>query len=125
MHDKIENLKKQKILFVEDEENLRQIISDTFTKIGVEFDTASNGLEGFEMIKNGEYDLVVTDINMPLMNGLDMVEKVKNELHFDIPVFIMSAHTCKEYTEKAQELGVQNYMMKPFDFINFINLATK
>ena len=57
------------------------------------------------------------------MNGLDMVQKIREDLKLDIPVYIMSAHTEDKYVARAKELNVENYIMKPFDFINFINLT--
>jgi len=68
--------------------------------------------------------MVITDINMPVMNGLEMIEKLK-ENNIDLPVIIMSAHTELEYQNKAKELGVNNYLLKPFDFIKFINLIVE
>ena len=123
MLEKIEKIKKLHILFVEDEKDLRNIITNTFTKLQVNFDTAENGEIALEKIKTNHYDLIVTDINMPIMNGLELLKIIREELKMDIPVYIMSAHTNKEYTNKAKELGVNNYIMKPFDFIKFINMT--
>lgn len=123
MKEKIEKLKALKILFVEDEKNLREIIGETFTKLEVQFDTAENGQVALAMIKDYPYDLVVTDINMPIMNGLDLIENIRNTLDLHIPVYIMSAHTEQRYVDRAKELEVENYIMKPFDFIKFINMT--
>jgi CheY-like chemotaxis protein len=123
LKEKIEKLKALKILFVEDEKNLREIIGETFTKLEVQFDTAENGQIALEMIKEHPYDLVVTDINMPVMNGLDLIENIRNTLDLHIPVYIMSAHTEQRYLDRAKELEVENYIMKPFDFIKFINMT--
>jgi YesN/AraC family two-component response regulator len=123
LKEKIEKLKALKILFVEDEKNLREIIGETFTKLEVQFDTAENGQIALEMIKEKSYDLVVTDINMPVMNGLDLIENIRNTLDLHIPVYIMSAHTEQKYIDRAKELEVENYIMKPFDFIKFINMT--
>jgi YesN/AraC family two-component response regulator len=123
LKEKIEKLKALKILFVEDEKNLREIIGETFTKLEVQFDTAENGQIALEMIKEHPYDLVVTDINMPVMNGLDLIENIRNTLDLHIPVYIMSAHTEQRYIDRAKELEVENYIMKPFDFIKFINMT--
>jgi YesN/AraC family two-component response regulator len=123
LKEKIEKLKALKILFVEDEKNLREIIGETFTKLEVQFDTAENGQVALAMIKDYPYDLVVTDINMPIMNGLDLIENIRNTLDLHIPVYIMSAHTEQRYVDRAKELEVENYIMKPFDFIKFINMT--
>ncbi|PLY07883.1 MAG: hypothetical protein C0625_04040 [Arcobacter sp.] len=124
MQEKIDKLKSLKILFVEDEEDLIEIITDTLIKINANFLTAKNGEEALKIIKKEvNIDVIVTDINMPVMNGLLMIEKLRNNNN-DIPVIIMSAHTENEYIDRAKELGVDNYLLKPFDFIKFIDIVT-
>jgi YesN/AraC family two-component response regulator len=124
MQEKIEKLKSIKILFVEDEEDLCNIISDTLSKLQANFETAQNGQMALDRFnESGDFDLIVTDINMPVMNGLELIKNVR-EVNTDIPVIIMSAHTEPEYIKSAEELGVENYLLKPFDFIKFINLVS-
>lgn len=124
MQEKIEKLRGLKLLFVEDEEDLLSIISDALTKLKADYLTATNGVEALEILeKNPDIDAVVTDINMPYMNGLDMIRNMK-EKGLDMPIIIMSAHTEKEYVLKAKEYGVDEYLLKPFDFIKFIELIT-
>jgi len=124
MHEKIEKLRSLKLLFVEDEKDLLSIISDALTKLQANFLTANNGFEALELLKkNPDIDVIITDINMPIMNGLDMIKNIANEdLH--IPIIVMSAHTEEEYIMKAKEYGVREYLLKPFDFIKFIELIT-
>jgi YesN/AraC family two-component response regulator len=125
MQEKIAKLKSIKILFVEDEEDLANIISDTLTKLQANFDTAANGQIALDKFnQNNDYDLIVTDINMPVMNGLELIKNVR-DVNTQIPVIIMSAHTEPEYIKSAEELGVDNYLLKPFDFIKFINLVSQ
>ncbi|MCK5293031.1 MAG: response regulator [Arcobacteraceae bacterium] len=122
MQAKIAKLKEIKILFVEDEVDLITIISDTLSKLGANFVTAHNGEEGLEALaQNDDIQLVVTDINMPVMNGIEMIRQIR-ESGSDIPCIIMSAHTEPEYLKSADELNVTDYILKPFDFIKFINL---
>lgn len=124
MQEKIERLRELKLLFVEDEEDLLQIISDALNKLQSNFLTATNGVEALEVLKdNPDIDAVITDINMPYMNGLDMIKEIKDG-GSTIPIIVMSAHTETEYIEKAKELGVNEYLLKPFDFIKFIELIT-
>jgi len=124
MQEKIDKLKLLKILFVEDEEDLIEIITDTLTKINANFLTAKNGKEALEIFeKESDIDVIVTDINMPVMNGILMIEELRNNNN-DIPIIVMSAHTESDYIERAKELGVDNYLLKPFDFIKFIDIVT-
>lgn len=123
MQTKIAKLKEIKILFVEDEVDLITIISDTLSKLGANFITANNGKEGLKALEeNDDIQLVVTDINMPIMNGIDMIKQIRAN-GSDIPCVIMSAHTEPEYLKSAESLKVKDYILKPFDFIKFINLV--
>lgn len=125
MQNKIAKLRTIKILFVEDESDLITIISDTLSKLGANFLTARNGAEGLEVLKNNsDIQLVVSDINMPVMNGIEMIRHIR-EGGSDIPCVIMSAHTEPEYLKSADELNVTDYILKPFDFIKFINLVSE
>ena len=124
MHHRIEKLRGLKLLFVEDEEDLLSIISDALTKLHANFLTANNGIEALSLLReNPDIDVIITDINMPLMGGLDMIKNIVDQ-DIDIPIIIMSAHTETEYIQKAQEYGVSEYLLKPFDFIKFIELIT-
>lgn len=123
MQEKINKLRQLKILFVEDEEDLLSIISDALTKLQANFVTATNGVKALEVIDaNSDIDLIVTDINMPHMNGLELLKELSDK-GMKIPVIIMSAHTETEYINKAKEYGVTEYLLKPFDFIKFIDLV--
>ena len=125
MQEKIAKLKEIKILFVEDEDDLINIISDTLTKLQANYVTARNGKEAIEVLgSNPDIDLVVTDINMPIMSGLELIEEVR-KTNKEIPFVIMSAHTEPEYIKSAEALGITDYLLKPFDFIKFINLVAE
>ncbi len=123
MQNKISKLKSVKILFVEDEQDLITIISDTLGKLQANFITANDGKEALEVLsQHNDIDLIVTDINMPIMNGLELIEEVR-KTNKELPFVIMSAHTEPEYIKSAEQLGVTDYLLKPFDFIKFINLV--
>ncbi|AXH08907.1 two-component system response regulator [Malaciobacter halophilus] len=124
MQEKIIELRKLKLLFVEDEDDLINIITDTLNKLEANFLTAQNGQEALEIIEaNDDLDAVITDINMPILNGLEMIQILK-EKKPDLPIIVMSAHTEIEYIDKAKEFGVKDYLLKPFDFMKFIELIT-
>ncbi len=125
MQQKIQKLRELKLLFVEDEEDLITIIEDTLRKLQSNFLTARNGEEALKVLENNtNIDAVITDINMPLMNGIELIEQM-NKRGLNIPVIVMSAHTEAEYIDKAKALGVKNYLLKPFDFIKFIDLIVE
>ena len=123
MQEKIAKLQQFKLLFVEDEEDLINIISATLVKLRANFVTARNGQHALEVLdKNNDVDVIITDINMPIMNGLDMIKAIRNsnKPYKDVQIIIMSAHTETEYLDSAKALGIEEYLLKPFDFMKFI-----
>ncbi len=77
MKKKIKKVKKFKLLFVEDEEDLMEIITDTLNKLEANFLSARNGEEALAVIeKNSDIDLIITDLNMPVMNGFTMAKEL-------------------------------------------------
>ena len=123
IQDKIASIKKFKILFVEDEKDLQTIVSGTFSKIGFDFLVAGDGKEALEIIsKDKEIRLLIKEINMPIMNGLDLIKEAK-KISPSMKVIIMSAHNEEEFVRKASDLGVDDYLIKPFDFMKFIDIA--
>lgn len=112
-------LKDQRVLFVEDEELAREKLAKLLTKLFKEVVLASNGLEGFEKfqkskITNERIDLIISDINMPIMNGLEMLEKIR-EIDSFIPLIFTTARSETDNLLKAIDLNVSNYIIKPID----------
>ena len=118
---KIENLKKLTIIFVDDEIEIIEIISDTLTKLNVNFFVAYNGEEALNLINTHKIDLLVTDINMPIMDGIRLIEILRDNNN-NMDCIIMSAYTEKKYKDKAKVLNVKKYITKPFDFIEFLDV---
>lgn len=124
MQEKIAEIRKLKLLFIEDEEELLKIICDALQKLGINYLTATNGKEGLEVLaKNSDIDVIITDINMPIMNGLEMIKEL-NKQGSKIPIVVMSAHTEEEYIDEAKVQGISEYLLKPFDFIKFIDIMS-
>ncbi|ECP5965882.1 response regulator transcription factor [Campylobacter jejuni] len=102
------------ILVVEDEiktrESLINVLSERFSKvIG-----AQNGDEGLKKFKKFKPDLVITDIAMPIMDGLDMAREIK-EISDDVPIVVLSAYSEKERLLRSIDIGIDKYLIKPID----------
>ena len=102
------------LLFVEDNETLRLLYNRLLSKRVKQFFVAEDGKEGLEIYKKFKPDMVITDISMPIMDGLEMIKCIK-EIDFDIKVVVMSAYSIKEYFLEAIDLGVNGYLIKPVD----------
>ncbi len=85
---------------------------------------AKNGRDGLNKFKQFEYDIIFTDIHMPIMDGLSMIEHIRN---FDknIPIVVFSAYDNTEYLLKSIELNVDSYILKPFNFDEFQKIVKK
>jgi len=120
MLDKIKKLKELKILFVEDECDITDVISDTLLKLEVEFYICINGKEALEILKNHEISLIVTDINMSVMDGIEFLKIVRKDNN-NVDCIVMSAYTEDKYKQIAKDLGVKEYITKPFNFTEFLD----
>lgn len=119
-----EAAKDLSVLYVEDDQELRQ---NTFRLLSSFFplvDTAENGLEGLENFKKRGYDLIITDINMPLMNGVKMVREIKKDNPRQI-IIVISAHDEARYLLELINLGVEHFVLKPLDLSLFLTVIEK
>lgn len=101
-----------KILYVEDNQALRQNAAKLLEKFFDHVDVAEDGLVALELFKKHRYPIIITDIKMPNMNGLKLAKNVK-QIEPDTKVIIMSGHDEKEYLIKAIEIGIFRYLKKP------------
>lgn len=106
------------VLIVDDSETVRQIIIKTLDLAGVavnEIHQASNGREALDLLAGQWVDLVFSDINMPVMNGIEMIEKMKaDDVLKTIPVVVVTTEGSKARVEQLKEKGVAAYVRKPF-----------
>ena len=110
---------EQKLLIVDDEAHIRMLLEQTLEELeddGVNFFSAQNGEEAFEIIKNEKPQLVFLDVMMPKMNGMEVCRKVKKELGLgDVYIVLLTAKGQELDRQKGQEVGADLYMTKPFD----------
>lgn len=108
------NFDNIKILIVDDEELLREILSESFSMYGALVDSAEGGITALEKIQQNNYDLVITDLRMPLGDGLNLIENI-NKLQIPIPkLFVCSAYNDLT-PEKISEMNILKIFVKPFD----------
>ncbi|UQD56516.1 response regulator transcription factor [Flavobacterium sp. K5-23] len=104
-----------KIVIAEDEEMLLKAMEFKLLKEGFEVIACSNGEEAMEQIVSQNPDIIITDIMMPIVNGLEIVKKVKMELKLTIPIIILSSVGFENTVEEAFALGVDDFITKPFN----------
>ena len=113
-----------KVLYVEDDDRLRE---DTTRLLGTFFDsidTAPNGKVGLDKYKEGSYDIVISDLRMPIMDGIEMIKNIK-AIKQEQCVIITSAHDESHYLMELINAGIDYFLLKPLDIKSFITVLGK
>ena len=111
----------KRILIVEDSPTMRALLNSALEglEIPVKITEASSGFEALRQLPRGPFDLIVTDINMPDINGLELVSFAKsNSAYRSIPLIIVSTEGAEKDRARGIELGADAYLVKPFDAEN-------
>lgn len=111
-------LKGKKFLVVEDNEVNQKLVTYVLKKVGGTVDIAHNGRMAIDLLENktAHYDLIIMDIQMPVMDGYEATEYIRTVLQLQIPIIAMTATALKGDQEKAEQVGMNEFMLKPFDF---------
>jgi len=121
----IELIKTLKVLYVEDEIALRDITSSSIESIIKELVVADNGKEGLEKFQNEEFDLIITDLSMPVMDGISMIKEIR-KLNQTIPIVVTTAFGSQnEEVAKLEKIGMSAYIMKPVDVMKLLQTIDK
>ncbi len=126
MINNISILKNITILYAEDEKDLREVTHQILKGFTKKQYVAQNGQEGLELFKQyeNEIDLIITDVNMPILNGLDMVKEIK-KININIPIIVATAFSNKEYLLEAIDIGVDKYVLKPIDIAKLLQVMSQ
>jgi two-component system, chemotaxis family, chemotaxis protein CheY len=120
-----------RILLVEDSASTRSFVrsaleSTTLRSQGLEIVEASSGFDALRLLPRGSYDLVITDINMPDINGLELVQFIRrSDRHRLVPLLIISTQSSDRDKERALSLGADSYLVKPFSAEALMASVTK
>ncbi|MFY9607156.1 MAG: response regulator [Blastocatellia bacterium] len=118
------------LLVVDDSATFRQLLCMSLQRVdGISRDDimeASDGADALEKVKSNSFDLVLTDIRMPRMDGLEFVRQVRTELHRqDLPIIIISTKGAEEDIELGMTLGASGYLSKPISMTRLKELVTR
>ena len=105
-----------KVLIVDDMSTMRRIIKNIFKQLGfTNMDEAENGQQALEKLRAQPFGFVVSDWNMPVMSGIDLLRSIRADTALkDLPVLMVTAEAQKEQVMEAVQAGVSNYIVKPF-----------
>jgi two-component system chemotaxis response regulator CheY len=105
----------QKILVVDDSASIRESVSFILNQNGYEVDTADDGQQGLDKLKVNEYQLVITDVNMPNLDGIGMIEQLRQlDKNKFIPVLVLTTESQGSIMEKGKSAGATGWIVKPF-----------
>lgn len=109
-----------KILVVDDSESYRNDLKELLESQNYDCVTAKNGKEGLELFKkHSDFALIITDINMPIMTGFQMCQRIK-EISQSTPIIALSSGNLSNLKDKAKQAGVYAWIVKPFDQEEFL-----
>jgi DNA-binding response OmpR family regulator len=103
-----------KILVCEDDQMMMKALEHKLKSEGYEVDLAMDGSQAAEKINLIKYDLIMTDLLMPFVGGLELINKIRNELHLTIPIIVLSTLSNEDSIIEAFKLGADDYITKPF-----------
>ncbi len=101
-----------RIMIIEDDEEMRSLLKDFFEEEGFETDSVTNGADALKVLSRDPFDLVITDVRMPGLSGLDILPKVRG-LKPETPIIVVTAYGSEEVRRKSLERGATSFLEKP------------
>lgn len=116
-----------KVLIVEDSPTMRQLIVFALKRLrGLNIVEANDGVDGLKKLSSEKFDLIFTDINMPIMDGLKLVSLVRNDAGYkQVPIVIITTEGASEDRERALALGANDYITKPIQTTQILDVARR
>jgi len=103
------------ILICEDNRLAKKTLSVVIERMGYETETAEDGIEALRLLQEKVYDLIIVDIHLPYHSGLEIVKYLRSDLKKKTPVLIVTAFSDHQVQQQAGELGINGYIVKPFN----------
>ena len=118
-------MSEYKVLIVEDSPTMRQLISFALKRLrGIRIVEANDGVDGLKKLSAEKFDLILTDINMPIMDGLKLVSLVRNDATYrTTPIVVITTEGAQEDRERALALGANDYITKPIQPNRILDVA--
>jgi DNA-binding response OmpR family regulator len=106
-----------RILVVEDNQGIAEMLYDYFERLDYQLDYASDGLMGFNLASTNPYDIILLDLMLPQMDGLEVCRKLREEAKISTPILMLTARDTLEDKVKGLESGADDYLVKPFEIL--------
>jgi len=113
-----------KILYVDDDPNMQKMVELFMRKSKYNLSSAKNGRSALKMLENNSYDLIITDVQMPELDGLSLIEEIKKQ-KIKVPVIIVSAFGQESISDKGLKKGAVKILRKPFESKQLFDVIEK
>lgn len=115
-----------RVLTVDDSRTILAMLRHTLGNAGFEVLQAEDGQQGLDVLKNNDVDVVITDINMPVMDGIEFIRNVRaTGLHASLPILILTTETSQDKREQGKAAGGTGWIVKPFDPDKLISVINR
>ncbi len=105
-----------RILAIDDSRTMREMLRNSLGTAGFDVHVAEDGQEGIEQLAQLQPDVIITDINMPRLDGFGVIEAVRQSLHRpDLPILVLTTESAADLKERARRSGATGWIVKPFD----------
>lgn len=116
----------KKVLVVDDSETIRQHVAEALTRVGFEVVEASDGAAGLQRVSQHEFSMIILDVNMPLLNGMEMLERLKQDPKTaGIPVLMLTTEAQRSMIERARRNGAKAWLIKPIKVESLVSTVNK
>jgi len=111
-----------KVLAIDDSRTIRHLLSVTLEEAGFDVVTADDGVLGVEAFQDAEADVVITDINMPNMDGFGVITSIRQgEVNNRVPILVLTTESGADLKTRARDAGATGWIVKPFDDVSLIS----
>lgn len=117
---------QKRILTIDDSKTMLELLEAALTSAGFQVTGAENGQDGLDCLRSGEFDAVITDINMPVMDGYTFIENVRADRGYaGLPILVLTTESSTEKKKRAKDAGGTGWIVKPFDPAKLVNVLNR
>lgn len=115
-----------KVLVIDDSKTIRELLRSVMEQAGFEFASAVDGVDGVERYAQMRPDIVITDINMPKLDGYGVIEAIRNgQIDNQVPILVLTTESGDRLKARARDAGATGWIVKPFDDVSLVSVIRR
>lgn len=115
-----------KVLAIDDSKTIRELLRSVMEEAGFDFESACDGVEGVERYAEVRPDVVITDINMPNMDGYGVIDAIRNgDIDNQVPILVLTTESGDKLKARARDAGATGWIVKPFDDVSLVSVIRR